>query len=150
MQVKLLEEVNQPVIYCPTNGVLVLDLLALILAQSEDEQELVKGHAIFENGQTHLMVLLDFMIAMVPLLMARPLLFRIYSTCSILMSPFSYLSCTLKAVSRFLRELGSSGWLSIDFSISGATMCGGLLVSSGRGCCWGIWVAKKVPSACAI
>jgi hypothetical protein len=31
MQAKLLEEVNQPVIYCSTNGVLVLNLLAFVL-----------------------------------------------------------------------------------------------------------------------
>jgi len=42
MQVKLLKEVNQPVIYCPTNGVLVLDLFAFVLGQREDEQEFVK------------------------------------------------------------------------------------------------------------
>jgi len=42
MQVKLLKEVNQPVIYSPTNGVLVLDLFAFVLGQREDEQEFVK------------------------------------------------------------------------------------------------------------
>ena len=46
MELIVLEEIDQPLVYLPAETVLILHLVAGVLGEAEDEEKLVEGHLV--------------------------------------------------------------------------------------------------------
>jgi hypothetical protein len=60
MELILLEKIYQPLVYFLAETVFIFHLIAGVLGEAEDEEELVEGHLVFKQRQTHLVVLLCY------------------------------------------------------------------------------------------